>query len=274
MAGVPLVGRRARTKWTTISNYVRTTHLSGANLSSRLWSNQFVTSCESMDHSAAELPKRYPSGAAISSRRSSHQFPASWSHGPLRSGPAQAPSIRLVRSALSQHVALHISASCQHKPQDRPSTCTSFLRFGAEAYTRRATDKHAAVNLLRDQRRGLRLLREPIVLHTPLLTAPDRQSRDPMDYGHRALTAHVGAPSLWSSLGRNRRCSWITFPFSFHESFQYTRYRMASSTYDDPSCSSIKLLRSLSGENSSATNWTQHGLLSDLSRSPAFRCVT
>ena len=38
----------------------------------------------------------------------SPQFPASWSHGPLRGGTAQAPPIRLVRSMLSQHVALHI----------------------------------------------------------------------------------------------------------------------------------------------------------------------
>ena len=51
-----------------------------------------------MDYSAAELPK--------------------------------SPPIRLVRPALSQHVALHVSASCRHKPQDRPSTFTFFFASG------------------------------------------------------------------------------------------------------------------------------------------------
>ena len=55
-------------------------------------------------------------------------------HRPLRSGTARAPPIRLVCSALCQHVAQHISASCQHKPQDRPSTCTFFALRGSEAY--------------------------------------------------------------------------------------------------------------------------------------------
>ena len=55
-------------------------------------------------------------------------------HRPLRSGTARAPPIRLVCSGLCQHVAQHISASCQHKPQDRPSTCTFFAPRGSEAY--------------------------------------------------------------------------------------------------------------------------------------------
>ena len=72
------------------------------------------------------------------------------------------PPIRPVRSALSQHVALHTSASCLQKPQDRSSTYTFFLCFGAEAYARRATDNHTGINPWRDQRRGLRLLVESI----------------------------------------------------------------------------------------------------------------
>ena len=56
--------------------------------------------------------------------------PPAVSHRPLRSGTAQAPPFRLVCSALSQHVALHVSASFQHKPQDRPSTSTFFCASG------------------------------------------------------------------------------------------------------------------------------------------------
>ena len=55
-----------------------------------------------------------------------------------------------------------------------------FFALGAEAYARRATDKHTGINPSNDHRRGLRLLREPIVQHTPLLSEPDRPSRDPL----------------------------------------------------------------------------------------------
>ena len=51
-------------------------------------------------------------------------------HGPLRSGTSQAPPIRLLRSALSQHAALHISASSQLKPQDRPRPVLFFRASG------------------------------------------------------------------------------------------------------------------------------------------------
>ena len=70
-----------------------------------------------------------------------------------------------------------------------------FAFWGSEAYSRHAADKHTEISLSNDLRRGLRLLREPIDHHTPLLSEPDRPSRDPLDYGHRALGAHVGAPS-------------------------------------------------------------------------------
>ena len=124
-----------------------------------------------------------------------HQFPASWSHGPLRSGTAQAPTHQTC-SLCTQ------PASCTaHLPelpaQDPRSSIYLYLclRFEAEAYTRRATDNYTGTNFSRDHRRGLRLLRGPISLHTPLLTEPERPSRDSLDYGNRGLGAHVGAPS-------------------------------------------------------------------------------
>ena len=101
-------------------------------------------------------------------------------HGPLRSGTARAPPIRFVFSALCQHVAQHISASCQRKPQDRPSTCTIFAFRGSEAYARHTTDKHTGINPSNDHRRGLRLLRDLIGQQTRLLSEPDRPSRDPL----------------------------------------------------------------------------------------------
>ena len=60
MAGVPSVGRRARTTQTTPSEYVRTTLIFGAHSSSRV----FVSSVHHrlvMDHSAVELPEPHPS---------------------------------------------------------------------------------------------------------------------------------------------------------------------------------------------------------------------
>ena len=97
----------------------------------------------------------------------------------------------------------------------------------------------------------------------------------PLDFGHRALGAHIGAPSLWPSLGRNRRCSWNVWAFFLvWQFFPDTRYRMGLSTIVDPSCASNKLMCSFSAENSTDTNLTQPGPLPDLSRSTAFHCVT
>ena len=98
MAGTPLIVRGSRTTRTTPSNYVRTTLLFGGTL--------LVLALGCISSSTAVL------------------------HGPLRSGTVQSLPIRLVRSALSGHVALHISASCQHMPQERPSTCTFFALRG------------------------------------------------------------------------------------------------------------------------------------------------
>ena len=90
------------------------------------WSHQFPASCVAWTTTQRNCPNTIHEGHTPRLGFGSHQFPASWSHGPLRSGTAQAPPIRLFRSALSQHVALPISASCQHKPQDRPSTSIFF----------------------------------------------------------------------------------------------------------------------------------------------------
>ena len=184
MAGAPPVGRRARTTRTTPSNYVRTTLLFGAQFSSRLL---------------------VASGS-----------PPAVLHGPLASGTAQTPFVRstLLVSALgriSSPPAGRTDHSAAELPKPHPSDllaqpacCTAhfrelpaqasrspvdlyfFLRFGTEAYicTTRHGQEHTGINLARDQRHGLSLLREPIGLHTPLVTEPDRPSRDP--FGLRA----------------------------------------------------------------------------------------
>ena len=280
MAGAPPVGRRARTTRTTPSNHVRT--ILGAHSSSRLSVTSVLRQLCYMYHSAVELPKPHPSGAHSSSRLWVASVPrqlVAWTTPP-RNCPSPTHQIRSLR-AQSACCTAHFRELPAQAPRS-PVDLNFFLRFGAEAYARCATDKHTGINLSKDHRRGLRLLREPIGPHTPLLTEPDRPSRDPSDYGHRALGAHVGAPSLWSSLGRNRRCSWIFWAFSFVDFFLYTRYRMCRSlrnkkgfsTYVDPSCAPNKLLCSLSAENSTTTKLTQPGSLPDLSRSTAFHCFT
>ena len=100
-----------------------------------------------IDHSAAELPKPQPS------------------------------DLFAPRSASMLHCTSPRVASTSPKIGRRP---VLFLRFGAEAYARCATDKHAEINPSNDHRRGLRLLREPIGQHTPLLLEPDRPLRDPL----------------------------------------------------------------------------------------------
>ena len=92
----------------------------------------------------------------------SHQFPASWSQGPLRSETAQAPthhtcSLRAQPACCTAH--LHeLPAQDSRSPVD----LYIVLSFRAETYARRATDKHTGTNPSKDQRRGLRLLSEPM----------------------------------------------------------------------------------------------------------------
>ena len=94
-------------------------------------------------------------------------------------------------------------------------------------------------------------------------------------YGHRSLEAHAGAPSWWSSLGRNRWFLWNVWAFSFVDFFQYTRCHMGFSTYVDPSCESNKLRCFLSAENSTDTNLTHSSdpspIFGDQQRSAASR---
>ena len=164
-------------------------------------------------------------------------------HRPLRSGTARAPPIRLVCSMLCQHVAQHISASCQHKPQDRPSICTFlFALWGSEAYARHATDKHTGINPSNDLGRGLRLLREPIDQHTPLLSEPDRPSRDPLGLRAPCSRSSCRGPFLVILPGKEQAALVECLGFFVWRIFQYTRYRMGFSTYVDPSCASNKQL--------------------------------
>ena len=147
MAGGPPVGRRARTTRATPSNYVRTTLRCGAHSSSRLLVASVPRQLFHIDHSAAELPKPHLS------------------------------DLIALRSASMLHSTSMRAASTSPKIDRRPLL---FFRFGAEAHARRATDKCTGINPSKDHRRGLRLLREPIGLHTPLMSEPDRPSRDPL----------------------------------------------------------------------------------------------
>ena len=145
---VPPVDRRARTTRATPSKYARTTLLFGAHSSSRLLvASVFPRLCH-IDHAAAELPR------------------------------PQTSDLFALRLASMLHSTSPRAASTIPKIGRQPVLC--FLRFAAEAYARRATDKHTGINPSKDHRRGLRLLREPIGLHTTLLSEPDRPSRDPL----------------------------------------------------------------------------------------------
>ena len=126
---------------------MRTTLIFGAHSSSRLLVAPVPCQLCHIDQSAAELPKPHPSDFF-------------------------AP-----RSASMLHCTYLRVASTSPKIDRRPLL---MLRFGAEAYGRRVTDKHSGINSSNDHRRGLRLLREPIGQHTPLLSEPDRPLPDPL----------------------------------------------------------------------------------------------
>ena len=100
----PPVGRRARSARTTPSDNVRKTLLPGARSSPGLSGRTSPASC----FTAADRPKLHPPDL-FTPRSASMLHPAS----------------------LALRNYLHISASSQHKPQDRPSTCPSFCASGA-----------------------------------------------------------------------------------------------------------------------------------------------
>ena len=180
MAGTPLVGQRARTTRTTSSDYVRTTLLVGAHSSYRLLVASVPRQLCNMNHSAAELPKPHPPGAHSSPRLLVASVPRQlviWTT-PQRNGPCPTPqsySLRAQPACCTAHLR-ELPAQAARSPVD----LYVFLRFRAEAYAQRATIKHAEINPSRDHRRGLRLQSEPIGLQSPLLTEPDRPSRDPL----------------------------------------------------------------------------------------------
>ena len=160
---VPPVGRRTRTTQTTPSDYVRTTLLFGAHTSSRT----LVASVHRqlvIDHAPVELPEPHPSD----------------SFAPRSASIFHSTSSQLART----------SPKIGHRP-------LVFLAFrGSDGYAPHATDKHTGINRSNGLRRGFRLLRESIDPHTPLLSSQTAVRGTPLDYGHRALEAHVGAPSL------------------------------------------------------------------------------
>ena len=206
------------------------------------WSHQFPASCVTWTTPQRRCPNPIHKEHTCRVGFGSHQFPASWSHGPLRSETAQASThIRRIRSALGQRDVLHISTGCQHKPQDRPSTCTLFFLSGLR-YMHDGPRTSIIESTLRGTSDGnFALLREPIGRHTPSLIEPDRPSGDSLDYSHRVLGGHVGATSLWSFFRRNRRCSRNVWALSFGNLFQCTRYPMVFSIYADLSCASDNL---------------------------------
>ena len=143
MAGAPPIDRRARTTRTTPSDYVRTTLLSGAHSSSRLLVASDPRQLCHMDHSAAELPKPHPSRAHSSAFGLISSPPASHMDHSAAELPKPHPSdVFAPRSASMLHCTYPRAASTIPKIVCRP---VLFLRFGAEAYSQRATDEHSGI---------------------------------------------------------------------------------------------------------------------------------
>ena len=112
---------------------------------------------------------------------------AFWSHHSPASCVTWATSQRSFQSATHRTCSLRARPACctahlRELPTQDPRSPVDlqvfFLRFGGEAYARCVADEHGGIYLSRDKRLGLRLLREHIGLHTPLLTEPDRRFRD------------------------------------------------------------------------------------------------
>ena len=147
------------------------------------------------------------------------------------------------------------------------------MRFGAEAYARRASATHAGINPLKGQRRGPRSLRQPIVLHTPLPTVPDRHSRDSLGLRASCSRRSCRGSFLVVLPGKEQavlaECSGVLVGrfFPVHAlSYEFHYIRRSVLRVEQTAVL-------ISAEHSTATNLTQHGPLSDLSRSAAFHCV-
>ena len=181
MAGAPPVGRRARTTWTTPSKYVRTALLCGAHSSSRI----LVPPVGCWARTTQRTPSEYVRTTLLFGAHSSSRSLVASVHRQLFIDhsavelPEPHPSdLFAPRSASMLHSTSPRVASTNPKIGHR--LVLFFAFWGSEAYARHATDKHTGINPSNDLRRGLRLLREPIYQHTPLLSEPDRPSRDPL----------------------------------------------------------------------------------------------
>ena len=171
MVGAPPVGRRPRTTRMTPSNYVRTTLLFGAHSSSRLL---VPTPVGRRARTTRTTPSEYVRtallfGAHSSSRLLVASVPRQLviDHSAVELPETHASDLFAPRSGSMLHCTSPRVASTSPKIGRRP---VLFLRFGAEAYARRVTDQHTGINPSNGHRRGLRLLREPIGQHTPLLS--------------------------------------------------------------------------------------------------------
>ena len=132
MAGAPPVGRRARTTRTTPSKYVRTTLLCGAHSSSRI----LVPPVGYWARTTQRIPSEYVRTTLLfGAHSSSRPLVASVyrqlviDHSAVKLPEPHPSDLFAPRSASMLH-STYISASCQHKPQDRPSTCTFFGALG------------------------------------------------------------------------------------------------------------------------------------------------
>ena len=219
MAGAPPVRRRARTTRKTPSDYVRTTLLFGAHSSSRLL---VASVLRQLVHDTWTTPQRKcPSPT--------HQTCS------LRAQPAccTLPASRCITCTSPR------AASTSPKIARRPVLV--FLLFGAEGYARRATDKHVGIIPSRDQRQGVRLLREPIGQHTPLLTEPDRPSRDLLGLRAPLSRSSCRVSFLMVFLGGEQAVLAECLGYLVWRLFEYTRYRMGFSTCTSLYCASDKL---------------------------------
>ena len=177
MARANPVGRRAPTTRTIPSNYVRTSLLFGAHSSSRLLVASVPRQLCYMDHSAAELSKPHPlrSTLLVSALGRISSPPAG------RMDHSAAELSKLHPSSTQQACSLRGQPACFtlrlcELPAQAPKSPVDLYLFFARRGLGICTTRYeqAYWNQPLDQRHGLRLLREPIGLHIPLLTEPDR----------------------------------------------------------------------------------------------------
>ena len=182
MAGAPPVGRRVRTTRTTPCKYVRTTLLCGAHSSSRILVPAVGCWARTTQTTPSEYVRRTLLFGAHSSSRplvASVHRQLVIDHSAVKLPEPHPSNLFAPRSTSMLHNTSPRVASTSPKIGHR--LVLFFVLLGlCGKYARHATDKHTGINPSNDLRRGLRLLREPIDQHTPLLSEPDRPSRDPL----------------------------------------------------------------------------------------------